>query len=176
MQFRTEDGIFSPRWIDKGTLAMLDTVEFSDGDKVLDLGCGCGAVGILAARLIGAGNVCMSDADPLAVRYSAINAALNGVADVKIYCSDGFKDIPEKDFTLILTNPPYHTDFSIAKSFIEKGFNRLCIGGKLVMVTKRDLWYRKKLTSIFGGTRVKQVNGYFIFTAEKKGYAYANAK
>ena len=30
----------------------------------------------------------------------------------------------------------------MAKHFIEKGFNRLAIGGKMVMVTKRRDWYR----------------------------------
>jgi len=39
-------------------------------------------------------------------------------------------------FTKILCNPPYHTDFSVAKHFIEKGFNRLAIGGAMWMVTK----------------------------------------
>jgi len=40
------------------------------------------------------------------------------------------------DFTLILSNPPYHTDFSVAKNFIEGGYKRLVIGGRMVMVQK----------------------------------------
>ena len=31
-------------------------------------------------------------------------------------------------FDWILSNPPYHTDFSVPKRFIEKGFNRLKVG------------------------------------------------
>ncbi len=38
--FETSDRVFSPKYIDKGTLAMLSKVEFSEGDKILDLGCG----------------------------------------------------------------------------------------------------------------------------------------
>jgi len=82
----------------------------------------------------------------------------------------------EKDFTLILSNPPYHEDFSVAKAFIEKGFNRLAMNGRLFMVTKREVWYRNKLTAIFGGVRVFRIEDYFVFMAEKRGMTYANKK
>ena len=64
LRFKTEDGVFSPSGIDKGTLAMLSQVVFSPGDRVLDLGCGYGVVGILAAKLIGSEQVVMLDRDP----------------------------------------------------------------------------------------------------------------
>ena len=46
----TNEEVFSPTAVDKGTRAMLSFVEFREEDKVLDLGCGCGVVGILAAK------------------------------------------------------------------------------------------------------------------------------
>lgn len=61
MVFETSPSIFSPNSIDKGTLAMLSVVDFSPYDKVLDLGCGYGIVGILAGKLIGEENVVMCD-------------------------------------------------------------------------------------------------------------------
>lgn len=73
--------------------------------------------------------------------------------------------MPDNDFTLILSNPPYHTDFSVPKHFIEIGFKKLVLGGKLIMVTKRLDWYKNKLTSIFGGVKI---NGYYVFIAEKR--------
>jgi 16S rRNA (guanine1207-N2)-methyltransferase len=176
LHLKTESEVFSPESIDKGTLAMLSCVDFKDGDKVLDLGCGYGVVGILAAKIVGSNNVVMIDKSDIAVGLSKQNAVLNGVDDIRVYQSDGFKNLNEKDFTLILSNPPYHTDFSVAKEFIEKGFNRLTIGGKMVMVTKRDLWYRKKLTSIFGGVKVSEINGYFVFMSIKKEYTYGKGK
>jgi len=176
LKFRTSDGVFSPKGIDKGTLAMLSAVDFQQTDKVLDLGCGYGVVGILAAKIIGADNVVMTDKDSVAVELSRLNAALNNVEGVKIIQSDGFRNLDDKDFTLILSNPPYHTDFSVAKEFIEKGFNRLCIGGKMYMVTKRKEWYKNKLTAIFGGVKVWEADGYFVFMSIKKDSSYANAK
>mgnify|MGYP001583249836 CR=1 FL=1 len=176
MKFSTSNEVFSPQNVDKGTLAMLSTVEFKCDDKVLDLGCGYGVVGILAAKIIGALNVVMTDIDEQSVKLSRENIVLNGVQEIKLYQSDGFKSIDEKDFTLILSNPPYHVNFSVPKEFIEKGFNRLAIGGKMYMVTKRKDWYKNKLISIFGGVKITEIDGYYVFMAEKKTAAYSGKK
>ena len=94
---------------------------------------------------------------------------------MKIVLSDGFSAVDEAGFDLILSNPPYQSDFSVAKRFIEKGFNRLKVGGKMMMVTKRLDWYRNRLRAVFGGVRVEQVDGYFVFTAERRSLSYASA-
>lgn len=175
LELWTREGLFSPRQIDRGTQAMLSTVALEPGMRVMDLGCGCGVVGIAAARICGAENVWMSDVDPLAVETARENAARNGVAGVHVLCSDGFDAVEETGFDLILSNPPYQSDFAVARRFIEKGFNRLKIGGQLVMVTKRLDWYRNKLKSIFGGVRVQEVDGYYVFCAQRRSAQYAKA-
>jgi len=165
----TNEEVFSPTAVDKGTRAMLSFVKFKEEDKVLDLGCGCGVVGICAAKQIGAEKIWMCDVSENAVQLSKQNAEANGVAEVTICLSDGLQNISETGFTLILSNPPYHTDFAVAKGFIEEGFKRLVIGGKMIMVTKRLDWYRNKLSSVFGGVTVKEKDGYYVFLAEKRG-------
>src|SRR5262245_66391194 len=49
----TKPGLFSPKNVDAGTAALLSCLTFSPVDKVLDLGCGYGVVGVIAANLIG---------------------------------------------------------------------------------------------------------------------------
>lgn len=169
LTLQTNEQVFSPTAIDKGTRAMLSFVHFSPEDKVLDLGCGCGIVGILAAKQIGAENVVLCDVSENAVELSKQNAIINGVENLLVRRSDGLTDIPENKFTMILSNPPYHTDFAVAKHFIEDGFQKLVVGGKMVMVTKRLDWYRNKLSSVFGGVTVKEKDGYYVFIAEKRG-------
>ena len=176
MNFKTSNEVFSPQGIDPGTLAMLSIIDFHADDKVLDLGCGYGIVGVLAAKIIGESNVVMTDKDGEAIELAKQNSMLNGVGGVKIYQSDGFKDLNEKNFTLILSNPPYHVDFNVPKEFIEKGFNRLALGGKMYMVTKRKEWYKNKLISIFGGVKITEIEGYYVFMAVKKDNKYSKVK
>jgi len=178
LTFITSPALFSPNKIDPGTLALISEAGLTGGaeEKVLDLGCGYGVVGVYAAKLVGAENVVMLDSDAEAVRIAAENAALNGVSGIKTVLSDGFEDLDDAGFTLILTNPPYHTNFGVAKRFIEKGFNRLIIGGRLMMVTKRLDWYKNKLASVFGGVRVRELGGYYVFTAERRGASYSNKR
>lgn len=176
LRLQTEPGLFSPKGADAGTLAMLSLIEFLPDDKVLDLGCGYGLVGIVAAHYAKPAQVHLLDNDPKAVETARANAARNGVPDVTVELSDGFKDTREMGFTKIISNPPYHVDFSVPKHFIEKGFNRLRIGGSMWMVTKRLDWYRNKLTAIFGGCRVHEVDGYFVFEAKKLRSYYARGR
>lgn len=176
MKFKTSDEVFSPMSIDKGTMAMLTLADIKSHDKVLDLGCGYGVVGIYASKIVEPQNVVMIDKDVEAIRLAKENAILNEVEGVQIIQSEGFRNLNEKGFTIILSNPPYHEDFSVPKEFIEKGFNRLHVGGRIMMVTKRRKWYKNKLTSIFGGCKIFEVGGYYVFRAEKRSGKYANAK
>ena len=174
VSLETRRGLFSPEHVDRGTLAMLSHVKIASGMRIMDLGCGCGVVGIVAAKIAGEENVFMSDADPMAVETARRNAERNGVGGVQVCVSDGFQSVDASGFDLILSNPPYQTDFSVAKGFIEKGFNRLKIGGKLYMVTKRRAWYKNKMISVFGGVEIRETDGYYVFIAERRSLQYAN--
>lgn len=110
---------------------------------MLDLGCGYGVVRIVAATKIGAERVFMVDNDALAVTVARANAQRNGLVGVTVLHGDGVAALHEARFTQILCNPPYHVDFAVPKRFIQKGFNRLAIGGRFVLVTQRPTWYRK---------------------------------
>jgi 16S rRNA (guanine1207-N2)-methyltransferase len=101
------------------------------------------------------------------------NAKLNGVEGVRIVQSDGFRNLDETNFSTIISNPPYHTDFAVAKHFVHKGFNRLRIGGQMFMAAKRELWYKNKLNGIFGNVRIWHVEGYSIFRSIKHTATYA---
>lgn len=175
LYLNTDSRLFSPNAPDQGTLFMLSHVDFQQSDQILDLGCGYGLVGIYAASILPPDHVYMTDIDPVAVEISAENIAMNGVTGITILQCDAYASIEKCDFTIILSNPPYHTDFSVAKLFIEKGFNRLSIGGRMYMVTKRKEWYKNKLISVFGGVHIWEENGYFLFMAQKKAGTYACA-
>ena len=156
---------------------MLKHVEFQEEDKVLDLGCGCGIVSLAAAANgVKPGNIVLTDVDALAVSTSEKNMNENGFSGAVFVTGDALTNVPGSDFDLILSNPPYHTDFKVAKTFIEKGFNRLRIGGQMFMVTKRKDWYKNKLIAIFGGVKIYEEDGYFVFEAQKRAMTYSGKK
>lgn len=172
----TESSLFSPNFIDKGTMIMMSKIEFQAGQKILDLGCGYGVIGIYAAHFLGAENVTMADINPIAVEFAKKNAICNDLGTINIIQSDGLHNIVDQDFDLILSNPPYHADFHVPKEFIESGFHHLKYGGSMVMVTKRDKWYRNKLKSVFGGVRVLEENGYYVFISQKRASCKSGIK
>jgi len=171
-----DSSLFSPNRIDQGTITMVSKIEFQKGQKILDLGCGYGVIGIYAAHFTGAENVTMADINPTAVELAKKNAIYNNLNAINILQSDGFHNIIEQDFDLILSNPPYHADFSVPKNFIEDGFRHLKYGGSMVMVTKRYKWYKNKLKSVFGGVKIMEENGYYIFISQKREIRKAKIK
>lgn len=174
--FTTNDKCFSPKNIDRGTLAMLSVCEIKQGETVIDLGCGYGVVGIWAAHFTLPENIYMLDINSDALMCARLNAVLNGFDGLNIIESNGYENLDRAGFDVILSNPPYHTDFSVAKMFIEKGFNRLKVGGRMYMVTKRLDWYKNKLASVFGGVKVSEIDGYYVFVAEKRSTQRAGIK
>jgi release factor glutamine methyltransferase len=90
-----------------------DTFLFADNlfpqetDSVVDMGTGCGILGIIAAKK--AAEVFAVDVNPHAVHCARENALLNDVADKMFFVrGDLFSAIsPSRKFSLILFNAPY---------------------------------------------------------------------
>lgn len=164
--FKTGEGLFSPSAPDRGTMAMLRHVSIMAADRVLDLGCGWGYVSAYAC-IAGAARVDACDIDAKAVAAAADTMQRAGFT-VCVTLSDGLDAVEAQDYTLILSNPPYQSDFSVAKKFIAQSFAHLCMGGRLVMVTKRREWYKNRIIAVFGGVKIEEDDGYFIFTAQKR--------
>ena len=70
LHFETQAGVFSYRELDEGTRLLIDAMRVSPTAKVLDLGCGWGAIGIVAAKLATKGHVTLVDSDIRATRRS----------------------------------------------------------------------------------------------------------
>ncbi|UPQ82973.1 class I SAM-dependent methyltransferase [Pseudomonas knackmussii] len=77
--------------------------------RVVDIGCGSGAGGILAALARPQAEVLAVDINPAALRLTRINATLAGADNLTARHSDLLNDV-EGEFDLILANPPYLVD------------------------------------------------------------------
>jgi 16S rRNA (guanine1207-N2)-methyltransferase len=133
-------------------------------------------VGIYATHRTDPTSVSLVDVDPVAVEIAKRNLRLNCVDGATALVSDAFSDLSETGFTKILCNPPYHVNFSVPKRLIEKGFDRLVIGGSMIPVCKREGWYRNKLQAIFGNVQASRDNEYIVFQATKTSTQYARMK
>lgn len=84
-----------------------ENLTVQTGDYILDMGTGCGILGIIAAKK--ASRVVAIDINPAAVRCARENARLNGVAD-KMFFVQGDLFAPLKvgeKFDIIMFNAPY---------------------------------------------------------------------
>lgn len=117
------------------------------GARLLDVGCGSGAGGLVAAPYITGPSIVMNDINPLALRHTAVNAAAAGV-DVELRLGDALASTTG-DFDVIVCNPPYLTDDSarvyrhggdrlgraLALRIAEESLARLAPGGRLLLYT-----------------------------------------
>jgi len=90
------------------TLQQFDT---SNIGTIADIGCGSGAGGIVARGLLDevAPQLILSDINPLALRYAAINAALAGLEPPILRQGDMYTHVGAP-LDLIIANPPYLMD------------------------------------------------------------------
>ncbi len=87
------------------TLRLADLMRVRPGETVVDVGCGTGYLGLLAARL-GAGRVICTDLLPEAVRLAEKNARRNGLCRVEVRRGDALAPLAGESADLILTLPP----------------------------------------------------------------------
>lgn len=76
--------------------------------RILDLCCGSGCLGLLAAGRFPAATTVLVDADPRAADLARRNAHALGLGGrTQVACADLFDGVPPGLFDLILCNPPY---------------------------------------------------------------------
>lgn len=84
--FHTTSTLFSYRRIDTGTLLMIQKTTLLPEDKVLDLGCGYGVVGIWAVHTLGADHVVMCDINTEAISQTSANLRANHADVLSLVC------------------------------------------------------------------------------------------
>src|SRR2546428_3170537 len=105
-RFRTDAGVFSRGELDRGTELLLAALEVGPCELIMDLGCGYGALGIVAARLSDGGRVILTDVNERAVRAARENLSVNGIANAEVRLGNLYEPLAEMAFDQNVSNPP----------------------------------------------------------------------
>src|SRR5947209_14792977 len=105
-RFRTDAGVFSRGELDRGTELLLAALEVGPCDLIMDLGCGYGVVGIVAARLSEGGHVIRPDVNERAIALARKNVAANRVANAEVRSGSLYEPVAGLAFDHILCSPP----------------------------------------------------------------------
>lgn len=170
IEVATQAGIFSSNELDEGTEFLLEHLDFRDAKSVLDMGCGYGVIGALAARQVA--QVTMVDDNLLAVHCASETVAHNNLKNAKVLPSDLFSALEDQSFDLIVSNPPFHKNWAISthitNHFIAKATKHLNSSGRLIIVANAFLKYEQAFSDNFKQSGIRtQNNKYKILEAIK---------
>jgi 16S rRNA (guanine1207-N2)-methyltransferase len=167
------DGVFARGGLDEGSALLCESLEIAADERMLDLGCGGGLVGMLAARLAPEGHATLVDSNTAAVALASDNIVRNRLGNAEALVSDVTAAVAERRFTLVATNPPFHqgrvhtTDTALR--FITEAFGLLAPGGAFYLVCNRFLPYERTMRETFGS--VREVGGntrYRVLVAKRQ--------
>ncbi len=158
-------GVFCHRRPDTGGLALAEVAvrDLAPGQHVLDMGCGCGLVGLLLARSQPDVRVTFVDAHARALAATRRNLESLGLHDrATLLLSDcGLPQSPRR-FDLFAGNPPYYSDFRIAELFIQTAFDTLKPGGLCLTVAKSAHALQERQAACFGQADILPRRGYSV--------------
>ena len=159
LAFTTYPGCFCHRRPDAGGLALaevavrevecrMSNVQTLNSQlstlNCLDMGCGCGLVGLLVADAIRRqssilnpqSSITLIDSHARAIAAAKANAARAGIEAEFILSDDGLPRGRVGEYDLFVGNPPYYSDYRIAEVFLETAYRALKPGGICLTVVK----------------------------------------
>jgi 16S rRNA (guanine1207-N2)-methyltransferase len=169
LRLQTQAGVFAHRELDEGSRLLIEAMRISPTARVLDWGCGYGAVGIAAARLASRGHVTLVDVDIRATRLAQKNLELNGVENADVVLGDGLHDLPPKvRYDVIVSNPPTHSGREVLNDLVASAYKALRPRGQLFLVINRLLSLRREVETVFGNTETAaRHKGFVVIRAVK---------
>jgi 16S rRNA (guanine1207-N2)-methyltransferase len=171
-EFLTASGVFSRQRVDLGSRLLVESMILPQAGCLLDVGCGYGTVGIVAAATNPCLQVFMVDVNLRAVRLARLNIMRNFVANAEV--KRGFLYEPVKNivFDCILSNPPISAGLETVKEIIIEAPNHLHLGGVFEIVVRSKVG-GKRLKNLFfeafGNVEVlARQSGYRVLSSRKK--------
>ncbi len=167
----SDRGIFSHGRGDPGSLSLAKKMELPETGDILDLGCGYGLLGLIAAKLAPAAHITLVDINERATRLAAENAAANGITNVEVLTGDAPEVLGERTFDAVLCNPPIRAGKDEVFRLLADAAARLQQGGALWLVIRTSQGAKSRIRDIaplFANVEtISRKWGYRIFKCDK---------
>ncbi len=176
-----QPGVFSADRFDVGTRLLASQVEWLSKDRadavdIVDLGCGNGALGVLALRLWPDARVIFLDESTSAIDSARSNVMTNlsdeALERSRFVRSDVFSELSHDAVDLVLCNPPFHhanaMNDEVAWQMFQQSYRRLPSGGEMWVVGNRHLGYHDKLRRLFGEVSQLDAHPKFVVLAARR--------
>lgn len=160
--FYTDNGVFSKGELDFGTELLLKNFKYDNPNNkmLLDIGCGCGPIGIYASHL--GFTVDMSDVNKRAIHLSKMSLKEQGL-NANVFESDAYKNITNK-YDYIVSNPPIRVGKEKLYEIVMNAKEHLKDGGSLWIVVRKQQGAESMVRDMKNAYKIVEV------IAKKKGF------
>jgi len=168
LEINNHAGVFSRDRLDIGARLFIENLPVDERyETIVDLGCGNGVLGLMAAIKNPSAKIIFVDESYMAIESSISNFVniFGETREAEFLQTDCLHGVAENSASLILCNPPFHQDnainddvawqmFTEAKAVLEEK-------GELWVIGNRHLGYHAKLKHLFGACDVIASNKKF---------------
>lgn len=161
--------VFSREKLDIGTRFFLQNIPQTTGSvDIVDLGCGNGVLGLMAANQNREARIHFIDESYMAIESARVN--YNQVSpellNATFHVNNDMSEFADQSFDLVLCNPPFHqlqaVGSSVAISMFKGSARVLKANGELWIIGNRHLAYHKKLQNYFNRVALVASNKKFV--------------
>ncbi len=150
--------VFAREQLDVGARFFLQHIPpIQAGQRVIDLGCGNGVIGLAVLAAEPLAQVLFCDESFMAVQSARDNVSRHfpAATQSEFLADDSLSQQTDLSADYILCNPPFHQQQAVTDHIAWQMFadarRVLKVGGRLRIVCNRHLGYGEKLTRLFGG-------------------------
>jgi 23S rRNA (guanine1835-N2)-methyltransferase len=167
--------LFSRERLDQGSQLLIEHMPVGEQYRhIVDLGCGNGVLGIIAASLNPTADLLFCDESHMAIASASENFyhAFAQTRNVEFRVDDCLRGVAADSRDLVLINPPFHQQHNVGDAIAWKMFKHaqrvLVAGGELRLVGNRHLAYHAKLNKLFGNCETIAATTKFVILSSIK--------
>lgn len=169
MYIYTDNGVFNKKGLDFGTRVLLENLDMGNKNSFLDVGCGCGPIGMYILMNKMDAKVDMVDVNNRAINLTKIGLKKNKIKG-NVFNSDAYSNVSDK-YDMIITNPPIHAGKSKVYEIIRGAKEHLTDNGELWIVIRKDQGSKsliKDHEDIYNFEIMAKIKGFWIVKAVLK--------